>query len=106
MCHVGHTIIDGGTPLRRVRDCVNLRMDRRLFVAIPHYGMVFCPRQETVVAHTDEAVVFDEDTTNLESVTRGSHRCELGSLHEVFVPRDSGFRFLGSSNITNGTTRH
>jgi hypothetical protein len=30
----------------------------------------------------------------------------LGSLHEVFVPRDSGFRFLGSSNITNGTTRH
>jgi hypothetical protein len=24
MGHVRHTIIDGGTPLRRIRDCVNL----------------------------------------------------------------------------------
>jgi hypothetical protein len=90
MCHVRHTIIDGGTPLRRIRDCVNLCMNRSLFVSIPHdrtYG--WSPSEESIVAHTDEAVVLHEDTPHLQPLTRRSNRGEICDVYKVFIPRNA-----------------
>ena len=89
MGYVCHTIINGGTPLRRIRDCVNLRMNRRLFVSIPHDRLMVGTCEEPIVAHTDEAVVLDEDTPHLQSITRRSNRGEICDVYKVFIPRNA-----------------
>ena len=89
MGYVYHTIINGGTPLRRIRDCVNLCVNSRLFMSIPYNRLVVSTCKETIVTHTDESVILDKDTTNLESLTWRADGCEFGSLHEVVVPGNS-----------------
>src|SRR5210317_2312514 len=86
MCHVRHTIIDGGTPFRRIRDCVNLRVNRTLFVSIPHDGFVVGTCEEPIVAHTDEPIVLHEDTPHLQPLTRRPNRGEICDVYKVFIP--------------------
>lgn len=87
MGDVGYTITGRNTTFSTITDRILFGMDGRLFMIVAKNGLVFAVWEEPIVPHTDDPVVLDQHTANLETFTWRPCACGDCQFLEIICPR-------------------
>ena len=102
MRDVNGGVLQAGAPARAVADRVDFAVDDGLLVVVAQAADVRGAGYVAVVAHGNDATIFDDDGAHAQARARAAHGCQEGDGHEVVVPRHGGhvYGVLGSgSNV-------
>lgn len=87
MGNVSYTITGRNTTFGTITDRILFGMDGRLFMIVAKNGLVFAVWEESIVPHTDDPVVLDQHTANLETFTWRPCACGDCQFLEIICPR-------------------